>query len=374
MFCKDIFDIIGSFLYNLKDIIALRNVNKITRKCKYNITLYTRRVLPKFIYNDFNIIKICSTFSDYSNVEQLMTDKLLHLSISCKDNSKILDSFYKLSNLKTLRVFSNRLTDNSLSNLSELTSLNLGCYSKFFIGHSLIKLKNLTFLNLGDNYIHTNFVNNLTKLEHLFINTIIRSFDFSLLTNLKTLDVSKSEYTLTDSNICTLINLKSFKCKYSTITTVDHLINLEVLFIGVNYTLHKISLCNLKILSIVNSTVNSIDSPKLIELTLSDFIKDSTLCKHTELKYLYMGNNTRITDNGIKTLINLNYIHCNINRNITIDSILNFSNLIYLHAGLSHIKLNKLNKLKKIQYVEQYESYLGNLESVILLDNRTNIK
>lgn len=377
MLCKDIFEIIGSYLCSLNDVISLHNVNKVTRSCKYDIFINTRRRLPEFIYNDYNIVKVCSIFSDYSNVTKLLTDKLVHLSVSHrnKNDINILNKLPDLINLKTLRMYSNKFTDLMFINTTKLISLDLGFQqSSNFTGSSIAGLDNLTFLNLGDNCINADYINHLTKLEHLSINTIIRDYDFSLLTNLKTLDVSKSDYTLINSNIEKLYNLKNLRCKYSAISDVNHLINLEVLFLGVNYVLQSVALPNLKILSIIDSKVNYINSPTLIELTLNELITDDILKKHIELSYLYIGANTIITDEGIKPLVNLKYIHCNLNRNITSDGLLNATKLVYLHAGLSCIIIDQLINLINLQYAEQYDPYLGNLESVILLDNRITIK
>jgi hypothetical protein len=194
-----------------------------------------------------------------------------------------------------------------------------------------------------------------------------------LLINLQTLEIYNTDI-LIDSNISTLVNLKSLKCKCSTITSIDHLLNLEVLHLGLNYRLKSITNQNLKILSIINSVVNYINLPNLLEITLNEYIMDNLLCNHIKLKNLYLGSNIIITDKGIKTLTKLKYIHCNINKNITSNGIYNAINLVYIHAGMSYIDLSKLQHLTNLQYVEQYDSYLGYLESVILLDNRSTIK
>lgn len=378
MFCKDIINIIGSYLYSLNDIIAFHNVNKLTRQCKYDVTLYTRRKIPNFVYDEFNIVKICSTFTDYSNIDKLLTDKLIYISVSHrnKDDSNILNKLHSLVNLRAFRMFSRKFTNAMFEELIQLESLDLGQYqSSNFDGKCLTKLTNLTYLNLGENFICSKYVNNLTNLEHLFINTHINEYDFSTLINLKTLDVSKSDYTLTDSNISTLINLKNLRCRYSTITTVDHLTDLELLTLGVNYTMKSINgLQQLKALSIIDSDVKYLDLPNLSDLTLNEVITDNVLKNLTTLSYLYMGTNTRITDAGTNPLINLRYIHCNMNRNITYEGVTNATKLVYLHTGMSYIRLDKLTHLVNIQYAEQYDAYLGNLESVILLDNRTTIK
>lgn len=378
MICEDIYYIIASYLLSIKDIISLHNVNKTSRLCKYNIILQSKRPVPNFIYEEFNIVKLTSTFTDYSQFNKLLTDKLLSLSISYsnKDDLNILNKLPELTNLQTLRIHSSNLDNSMLVNLINLVHLDLGQYRGDNLnGIFLCKLQNLTYLNLAETFIESKYVNNLTRLVHLFINTKINDDDFSLLTNLKTLDVSKSEYTLSDSNIKTLTNLINIKCKYSAITNINHLQLLEVLYLGVNFTLKKI-ICNskLKILSIIDSNVNELNVPSLLELTLNNDIKDEILCIHTKLTNLYFGENICVTDNGINTLTNLRYIHCNINRNITSYGFINISKLIYLHAGMSYINIDKLSHLVNLQYVEQYESYLGNLESVIVLDNRYSIK
>lgn len=374
MFCEDIYYLIGSYLQHLNDLIALHNVNRITRRCRYNVTLQRSCILPEFVYNEFNIVRICSTFTDYSNVDKLLTDKLIHMSVShrSKDDEHILTKMPELINLQSIRMFSRKFTDDIFINLTQLMSLDFGYYqSDNFDGHCLSHLQNLKFLNLGDNHIDCKYVNTLTKLEYLQINTKINDNDFSLLTNLKRLDVSRSDYTLTDSNIATLINLRLLKCRYSTISSVDHLINLESLNLGINFVIKQIKkLTNLTILSLIYTRVNYIDLPNLLELTLNNDIEDEVLCIHTKLIYLYLGDNTFVTDNGIKTLTNLRCIHCNINRNITSNGLCNATNLEYIYAGMSYIKLHELTHLINLRYVEQYDLYLGNLESLILLDNR----
>lgn len=375
LFCKDIFIIISSYLYSINDIISLHNVNNTSRQCIYDITLYSRKKIPKFIYNSFNIVKICSTFTDYSDVDNLLTDNLLHLSVSHKnkDDYLILNKISELRNLCTFKMYSKKFTDTMFENMAQLESLDLGQYQSIdFDGKHINKLINLKYLNLGDNMVLSKYVNNLTKLEHLIINTEINTFDFSLLVNLKTLDVSRSNTTLTDSNIYTLINLRNLRCRYSTITNVEHLLYLEVLYIGLNYILKSISnLENLKILSIINSNMSYINLPNLMELSLNELITDDILRCHTKLTYLYMGTNTEITNFGIETLVNLKYIHCNMNKNITSEGFNNITKLVYLHAGMSYINLDNLKYFNSIKYAEHYDPYLGNLESVILFDNRS---
>lgn len=367
MFCQDIWYIIGSYLI---DVISLRNVNTITRLCKFNIILSTSR-LNKNIYDNYNIVKICSTFTDYTHIDKLFTDSLLHLSLSykSKNNSNIIHALPKLVNLRTLRLISHNFNDNTFINMTKLECLDIGYYkSDCFCGKNLYMLP-LTLLNLGDTFIESKHINNMITLKHLYINTRINIDDFNKLINLQTLDVSNSSYTLGDSNISNLVNLENIRCKYSAISSISHLVKLDSLHLGVNYILKSIVHPTLKILSIIDSFVNIIDVPNLIEITLNNSITDDMLKIHTNIIYLYFGINTIITDNGINTLCNVTYLHCNYNRNITCKSLCNLHKLSYLHVGLSYIKLDFLEN-HYLQYVEQYDPYLGNLESIILLDNR----
>lgn len=352
--CIDIFINISSYLHSLIDIISLHNTNRISKKCRFNIILNTRKIIPNFIYEQFNIIQIYSSFNDYSNINKLFTDKLIYLSVShkYKDDISILNEIPKLKSLTTFKMPSSHFTNIMFKNLTQLIHLDLGQYcSNNFDGRYLTEFKKITYLNLGKNKIDSKYINNLTTLEHLFINTEIKDYDFSLLINLKTLDVSKSKYTLTDSNIYSLINLKNLKCKYSTITTLNHLVNLEVLYIGLNFILKRITnLPYLKILSIIYSNVDYINIPNLLELTLNNLITDEILQNHINLTYLYLGSNTILTNNGIYPLINLKYIHCSINKNITGEGLINAVKLSGVHSSINYINFNKLTNIQFIEY------------------------
>ncbi len=377
MFCTDVLYIISSFLIKLRDIISLHNVNKYTRSCKFNVNLCSKIHIPNFVYNDYNIVKICSTFTDYSNVDKLLTDSLLHLCVSHKNknNINILEKLPNLTNLTFFKMYSSNFDDNMFINLINLKYLDLGFYkNNNFNGHCISKLSNLEFLNSGTNFISSKYVNNLTKLEYLIINTETNDNDFEDLINLKYLDVYNSNYTLLDSNIRSLINLKYLKCKISSITSVDHLIKLETLYLGVNYTIKTITnLDNLKVLSLIDSVVEYIYLPNLIELTLNNQIGDSVLCKHNTLKYLYLGNNEIVTNVGIRNLTNLKYLHCSLNRNITNNGLYNLDKLIYLHIGQNTINIKIFKNFINLQYIERYDIHYGNiLESIIILDNRYN--
>jgi len=373
MICEDICHIIATYLSSLRDIISFHNVNQITHNCIFNISLYVKRQIPDFIYNQFNITKICSSFTDYSNIPKLLTDKLLYLSVSHihKNNDQILYNLRHLTNLRSLRIYSYRLTDRMIHTLHSLTSLDCGyCESNHFDGSCLTNMKNLTFLNLSKSFIDSKYINDLTELRYLFINTRILSNDFINLTKLKTLDVSTSDYTIGDSNISNLTELTVLRCKYSVISSIDHLVNLEVLHIGLNYTLHSITNSNLKSLSIINANVSYLDVPNLLELTAGEYITDSIIKNHTNLTCLILGANTCITDDGIKPLYNLNYLHCNNNYNITENSVVGLMKLKYIHIGKSNIDYTKLNHLPNLRYAEMFNPELINLESIIVIDNR----
>ena len=370
MFCIDIIYIIESYLSSINDKISFHNINKLTKQCTFNINLYSSRQLPDFIYKHFNIVKIYSTFTDYSNVDKLLTDKLTYMNVSHrhKNNMDILNKISELINLKTFRMFSHKFNDSMFVNLTNLTSLDLGFYqSEEFNGSCLTNMHNLIFLNLGDNFIKSKYVNNLISLKYLHVNTYFKDNDLTMLINLQVLDVSRSKYTLSDSNISTLTNLKLLKCRYSTISSVDHLINLESLHIGLNNVMKSVTNNNLRVLSITDSVVNNINVPNLLELSLNNEITDNILQSHTNLIYLYLGINVKITNDGIKPLTNLKFLHCNFNKNITSYGIYDAAHLMQLHAGLSDIKVNELLHLKKLQYAVRFDSYL---ESIVLLDNR----
>lgn len=55
MFCRDILNIIASFLGSIEDVIHLHHLNATSRKNTYNITLNTNKILPDFIYTNFKI-------------------------------------------------------------------------------------------------------------------------------------------------------------------------------------------------------------------------------------------------------------------------------------------------------------------------------
>lgn len=374
MFCEDILYIIASFLNKLRDVISLHNTCKICRTCKFNITLQTKKIVPNFIYDDYNITKICSIFSDYSDIDKLLTDSLTNLSISHRiNNINIFKKVSELTSLTKLQLSNNKyVNDSTFKKLVNLKYLNIGLYpNNYILGSFLTNFDKITFLNLGETFILSKYINKLITLEHLFINIEIQPDDFNTLINLKTLDVSKSDYTLSDSNIQNLYKLVSLKCKFSTISNVSHLQHLEMLYLGLNFKMDTIeNLEKLKILSIINTNIGYINVPNLMELLCNDVIDDNSLYNLSSLTYLYLSDNLLITDKGIKHLSNLEFLHCGINKNISSDSIGNCINLKYLHAGMSYVDLNNLSHLHNLRYLEQYDSYLGNLESVILLDNR----
>lgn len=369
IFIEDICYIISDFLFYSKDIISFFNVNKLTRRCKFNITLdsYCNNYNN---FSNFNITKILSTFNNFNSIT--INNSLQHLALSYKYSNElnILEKIPNLINLHTLALSNIKLTDKILEKLVNLTSLNIGYINcNNFTGECLQKFTKLKTLKLGYTFIDSKYIQNLTKLEKLYINTQFNINNFHKLTNLHVLDVSVSEYVITDETILSLTNLRVLKCKYSTISKIDHLLNLKVLILGLNYVMKKIYNNKLHTLSISSSKVRYIYVPNIIKLVLNECISDNLLKKCTTLQDLHFGNNTIITDDGIQSLVNLTTLHCNFNRNITNKGIADLKKIIKIHCGFNYLNVDHLSNLHCLEHYEYNDSI--NLESVKLLINRT---
>lgn len=358
MNCVDILHIVASFLGSIKDIISLHCVNKQSYDCRYNVILDGRKKIKPFIYEQYNIIGILHHFSDYSNIDQLLTDKLIVLRNYeyTKYDTDILNGLHNCVNLRTLHMVSNKYTDDIFNNLYNLTSLDIGNRTNVdFHGSCLTHLTALTFLDLGPTFVESKYINNLTELRYLDINTHIYNNDLSLLTNLKRLHLN-SVNTITNSNINTLINLTYLVCRFSAFTSIDHLKKLETLYLGVDFTLKNINIDTLKILSLKHSAIEYIKCPNLIELNTSYNMTDKSLKVHTSLTHLILSDNMLISDNSIKYLTKLLFLHCGNNRNITIDGLSTLTNLTHLHIGSSGITISEIKTLStllpKLRHVE----------------------
>jgi Leucine-rich repeat (LRR) protein len=228
----------------------------------------------------------------------------------------------RLSNLITLELYDNKITDISvLSTLTNLTELYLD-NNKITDISVLSTLTNLTELKLNNNKI--------TDISIL-----------SILTNLTELELNNNQ--ITDINgLSTLTNLTKLYLHDNKITDISVLSTLT--------NLTRLSLSNIQITDISGlSTLTNLTELYLYDNKITDISGLSTLTNLTELDLC--GN--KITDiSGLSTLTNLTYLYLDNNQITDLSPLQSLSNLNY--ASIYGVRLPKKYFLHQHEWLSQW--------------------
>lgn len=192
------------------------------------------------------------TYHGFKNLTKLSELILLD---DLDDTTNIFESLDCLSSLSELYLFSDRMNDNSLVQLSNLTFLNL-IVNSTINDRALKCLTNLRKLDLSENEVITyDGIKDLPHLTKLILmdNRNIRNKQLKLLTNLRSLNISWREETcrIVNSGIMNLTNLSTLKFNRNT----------SISLLGL------IPLCNLRKIEMSETAITFQDIRHLTNLT-----------------------------------------------------------------------------------------------------------
>lgn len=278
---------------SLNDILNLRpisiDINRIVyENCKLNVNIKTNKQGVTLMNIIKNVRLSINKYNSFSDNDILSLTNLVSLVIhpDNKMNNDITDyGLMNLSNLKSLMVSGNKITDGSIHQLIKLERLSIDQYCPI-TDESIRCLTNLIFL----------------KLE---FNTNISVNSLKYLTNLKILVLLEYNYysKITDKIIGSL-------------TGITHL-----------------DLCSK---SITDKSISKLTNLKYLRFDNTNGITNYSIKYLTNLRSLVIyENNERISDESIKFLTNLQTLEFN-NKYITYSSIKYLTNLNNLKIWYEH--------------------------------------
>lgn len=296
----------------------------------------------------------CGQHSDFTDIgiSKLVLLKKLSLDMTYKITN---DGIKNCTLLEYLNVGQNKITDDALQNMSNLTELHASVYchfqsgytygyltdkclqyvpnlkhlvcSGYFTNEAIMKLQSLCVLvcsrnrNLTDDVLYK-----LPQLEELYIGVSI--FSNNGISSLKKLKILMCPSEITDACIIGLKNLEKINCDQCDLLTDDifeHLPNLQSLKCNTTFT-------------------------------------DKGVSKLKNLRAIYLSKNNNITNAGIKNMIFLQGLFIDDNMNITGDGISHLTNLIELDCGnnvkITTESLRNLKQLRIISNTKYNETYI----------------
>ncbi len=361
------FTIIGVLLFNS---IPLENAHKIT-------TIETKKYLTPATEAGFESEELYRCVLDTLGKDQT--------SVTDEELSKITEVICRSSNITSTK---------GIEKLTSLRYLNL--YGNKVTSIDLSKNTNLVMLNLTFNKISSIDISKNTNLQQLYLNgNNISSIDLS--NNNKLLDLNIYNNKLTNINVSNLTELKFLLLSLNQLTSVDLSKNtkLEHVYLSGN----KISTLtlptsapNLTRLDLNSNKLTNIDLTKLTNLnyliTSANSLTNLDLSQNTELEYLYSSSNklssidlknniklidldlynNKLTSLNISNLLNLKYLNASLNKLTNLD-LTGLSNLNKIYASsneLSDLSLTSQNSITEINAVfNQFDHYSINDKSKI---------
>jgi len=293
-------------------------------------TLKELKVYGKLTEIDINnlpsLIKLTLYNTQISSINSIIGNLTNLSSLRLSDNQISNINVSNLTNLTDLDLSNNQLTTIDVSNLTILTYLYLSNNQLTTIDVS--NLTNLNDLDLSDNQISTIDVSNLNNLTYLYLSdNQFTTINVSNLTNLTDLDLSGNQLTTIDvSNLTNLSNLRLSDNQFITIN-VSNLTDLTDLDLGGNQilTIDISNITNLNDLDLENNQISTIDVSNLTILT-----------------YLYLTNN-QLTTIDVSNLTNLNDLDLSDNQLTSID--ISNTNLQYLYLNDNLLSTNEIDNI-----------------------------
>ena len=279
---------------------------------------------------------------DHKEYTDNLTDEELQtiVTLSClgsgkSDNEKITDTtgLEKLSNITSLDLRNNKLSNIDLSNNIYLTFLSLGSNQLFSI--DVKHNTNLTQLYLSSNQITEIDVNQNTKLTYLDLrDNNLNKID--VITNIELLYLDLGWNKITNINVSTNKELKVLDLQYNDLSSIDVDTNKNLTSLDLSHNeLTDIDVRNNKELGVLDLRNN--------QLSVAD------LTSNTKLYHLYLNDNQLTTvdlsSNQLLTALDLSN-----NQLVAIDVTQNtkLTDLSLEHNNLSSIDLSKNTKLTRL--------------------------
>jgi hypothetical protein len=115
---------------------------------------------------------------DYDHIIPLFSDiKILRLFTG---KIKLMNTIYKLQNIKALAIYNNMMTNNCISKFTQLKMLYIhGCEN--ITNEGISKLNNLEILYLRDTNITPNYLGNLPNLKIVYISSRVLSYQIRII-------------------------------------------------------------------------------------------------------------------------------------------------------------------------------------------------
>lgn len=297
-----------------------------------------------------------------------------------KYNNKVSNLIANLTNLTSLNLNNNEITNGTLQKLTKLVTLNF-TNSTTYLNAGIDNLINLTSLTLNKDYQGpdrpddglTDFaLKNLSNLEYLNLkgNNCATDDGISHLINLKTLNIYRNSK-ITNNGIKNLINLTDLNVGTNRITDdgLDTLKNLTCLDISSTNTISIDALMKLpKLIKLKVAADNIIcDSElnKLVNLTSlriswarTNCLNPSSIDNLTGLTQLNLKCNYDLSDLVLKNLMNLKSLKMYMNKSITDEQLKQLVNLEALdlccNEQISDSGVATLTKLRSLNLNSNY--------------------
>lgn len=277
-----------------------------------------------------------------TNMDLSKNTNLVMLNMTFNNLSSI--DLSKNTNLQQLYLNGNNITSIDLSNNNKLIDLNL--YNNKLTSINISNLTELKFLLLSLNNLTNLDLKNNTKLEHVYLSgnklssiTMPTSSD-----NLTRLDLNSNK--LTSIDLSKLINLNYLILSANELSTIDisNNKNLEYLYSSSNKL----------------SSINLSNNTKLIDLDLyNNNLTSINASKLTNLKYLNVSSNN-LSSLDLSNLTELNKIYASSN-NLTSLNLENQNSLTEINAVFNKFDGYRINDKSKITYMVVEYDWLENL-------------
>jgi hypothetical protein len=275
--CKDVINIITSFLDNMQDILSLKHLNTYYNSHTYSVNFYVERLYNNLQTPYLNMTKYPFDLSISGNsIRVLHADRLITDA-----------DFIYMPNIEELHCRYAKLTD------------------------------------LAFRYLH--------NIKHLYCDHCYGFTDNALINkNILTLDCGYWISNFTDTGLLSIKNtITRLYCRYNTKfsdKSLGQLKNLEVLYMGNNENFSDLSVQKLRKLNILycgkNTKITDMSLLNMQNLTILSFDKNTNFTDYAlvcaqNLKVLFIYYNNNITDLGISYLRNLLILSCKQNNKIT---------------------------------------------------------
>lgn len=278
-----------------------------------------------------------------TNIDLSKNTNLVMLNMTFNSLSSI--DLSKNSNLQQLYLNGNKISSLNLSNNSKLIDLNV--YNNKLSSMNVSNLTELKFLLLSLNNLTSIDLSKNTKLEHVYLsgNSISSLTLPSTAENLTRLDLN--------ANKLTNIDLSNFSNLNYLIVSANNLSNLDV---TKNTNLEYLYSSSNKI-----SSINLSNNTKLIDLDLyNNNLSSIDVSKLSNLKYINVSLNN-LNSLNLSGLTSLNKVYASSN-NLSSLSLINQNNLNEINAVFNNFDGYNINDKSKITYMVVEDEWLDSMD------------